>query len=125
MLGRSCVKIIRILGMLSFIWIQVQVPVWGVTNIAVINKGGSRTSVGNAANGVGVIEINSVDGNGHSINEYEVFDVGSEGVIFNNGSGLSKTELAGWIVGNGNLKGNESAKLILNTVKSKRSELGG
>jgi len=107
------------------VWIQLSTPLWAITNIAIINKAGSNTNTLNAANGIPIININKVDGAGHSINEYDIFDVGSSGIIFNNSSGLSNTELAGWIVGNSNLKDNQNATLILNTVKSKRSELGG
>ncbi|MDR2008820.1 MAG: filamentous hemagglutinin N-terminal domain-containing protein, partial [Alphaproteobacteria bacterium] len=125
MIGRLGSLVIRYIGMLAFIWVQLIVPTYAITNIAIINKSGSNTHLQNAANGIPIININKVDGNGHSINEYDVFDVGSGGIIFNNSSDLSNTQLAGWIVGNTNLKSNQNATLILNTVKSKRSELGG
>ncbi len=102
---------------------QLLYPIYATVNIAIINKNGSNTNSLNSANGIPIINIDKVNSQGKSFNEYDSFDVCKEGLIFNNSSNLSQTELAGWIAGNSRLEPNKSANLIVNTVHSKRSEL--
>jgi filamentous hemagglutinin len=80
--------------------------------------GGTNTGVLNAANGVPVVNIAAPNGAGVSHNTYQQFDVGSNGLIFNNSGAVSKTQLAGYVNGNPNLGPGQSATLILNEVTS-------
>ena len=87
---------------------------------------GGNTSIGQAGNGVPVININGANGSGLSHNKFTDYNVGANGVILNNATGkLQNTQLGGIILGNGNLKG-QAAKVILNEVTGGgRSQLGG
>jgi len=69
----------------------------------------------NAANGVPIVNINAPSNQGVSRNEYENLNINSEGLIFNNATGIIDTDLAGYIDGNASLNGN-SASIILNEV---------
>ena len=80
--------------------------------------GGTHTSVLNAANGVPVVNIAAPNGAGVSHNTYQQFNVGSNGLIFNNSGAISKTQLAGYVNGNTNFGTGQSATLILNEVTS-------
>ncbi|WP_034917065.1 filamentous hemagglutinin N-terminal domain-containing protein [Erwinia sp. 9145] len=68
-------------------------------------------------NGTTVVNINPVSGNGLSHNVYSNFDVGMKGVVLNNGTQASNTQLAGNIAANERLAG-QSASIILNEVTS-------
>ncbi len=77
-------------------------------------------------NAAPVIDIKSPTA-GVSHNIYSEFNVGHEGVIFNNSKNSSDTQLAGKIAGNSNFS-NESARVILAEVRSqsgKASQLNG
>lgn len=86
--------------------------------------GNNRAAAARAVNNVPVIDINKANENGLSHNVYDKLNVGKEGVIFNNSTNGANTALAGAISGNSNLTSG-SAKIILNEVKSGRSNLAG
>ncbi len=113
-----------ILGMYGFLMLETIAPLYGSINIATVYREGG-TNVIRSNNSIEVVNIARVDENGVSYNQYENFDVGKEGAILNNSHTLVDTKLAGWILGNNNLEPNKEAKLILNEVKSKKSELYG
>lgn len=72
-----------------------------------------------AANGVPIVEINTPSAGGVSHNQFDRFDVNQNGLIFNNSAGMVNTQLAGYIMGNGNL-GRGPAKIILTEVMGTR-----
>jgi len=81
---------------------------------AAINSANAPT-FDNAANGVPIVNITQPSSKGVSRNEYENLNVDTKGLIFNNSPDIVTTDLAGYIDGNANLKGN-SASIILNEV---------
>ncbi|MDE2035636.1 MAG: filamentous hemagglutinin N-terminal domain-containing protein, partial [Pseudomonas sp.] len=74
------------------------------------------TTVGQAGNGVPVVNIATPNGSGLSHNQFKDYNVGPNGVILNNANGpMTNTQQGGYIVGNPNLKGG-AASVILNEV---------
>lgn len=68
-------------------------------------------------NGIDILHITGVDGNGVSHNAYTQFNVKDRGLILNNATKYTKTQLAGYIDKNMFLSGN-GAKTIINEVTS-------
>ncbi len=86
-----------------------------VVNAQLIAAGSTATRVELAPNGVPLVQIAAPNGAGVSHNQYGQFNVGPQGVILNNSTGIVSSQLAGYIDGNGNL-GGAPARLILNEV---------
>ncbi|MGJ4748466.1 filamentous hemagglutinin N-terminal domain-containing protein, partial [Leptospira sp. SA-E8] len=68
-------------------------------------------------NNIQVVNINKASSAGVSRNQYNQFNVGPQGLILNNSTGIVQTQLGGYIDGNAALKG-QSARIILNEVVS-------
>lgn len=86
-----------------------------------INQGelpGVRSNI----NGSVTININSAK-NGISHNKYSQFDVSREGLILNNGTTTSSSQLAGGNVAANSKLGGNAASLIINEVTSSRSSI--
>ncbi|WP_339070907.1 hemagglutinin repeat-containing protein [Pseudomonas idahonensis] len=77
---------------------------------------GSGTSLGQAGNGVPIVNIAAPNGGGLSHNQFSDYNVGQQGVILNNAiNRTQETQLGGIILGNPNL-GGRAANVILNEV---------
>ena len=89
-------------------------------------QAGGNATIGQAGNGVPVVNINGTNGSGLSHNKFSEYNVGSNGLILNNSvNSVQNTQLGGYIPGNANLKG-QAAQVILNEVTgSNRSTLKG
>ncbi|WP_413793943.1 MULTISPECIES: two-partner secretion domain-containing protein [unclassified Pseudomonas] len=89
-------------------------PLWAQAGGIVVSAPG--TSLGQAGNGVPVVNIAKPNGSGLSHNQFKDYNVGSNGVILNNATNPAQsTQLGGIILGNPNLQGT-AAKIILNEV---------
>ena len=99
-------------------------PLWAQAEGIVVS--GAGTTVGAAGNGVPVVNIAAPNASGLSHNQFQDYNVGSQGVILNNATGRTQaTQLGGIILGNGNLNG-QAASTILNEVTgNNRSQLKG
>ncbi|GAA5109612.1 DUF637 domain-containing protein [Bartonella jaculi] len=86
-----------------------------------------RPTIGEASNGVPLVDIARPNGQGLSHNKYDSFNVDTHGVILNNSTEeVSRSQLGGLVLGNSNLRGTGAAKVILNEVVSaNRSRLEG
>ncbi|MDX9680352.1 DUF637 domain-containing protein [Pseudomonas protegens] len=89
-------------------------PVVAIADGIVVN--GSGTTLGQAGNGVPIVNIATPNGGGLSHNKFSDYNVGQQGVILNNATGRTQeTQLGGIILGNPNL-GGRAANVILNEV---------
>ncbi|WLG52999.1 filamentous hemagglutinin N-terminal domain-containing protein [Pseudomonas sp. FP1742] len=90
-------------------------PMWAQADGIVVATPG--TSLGQAGNGVPIVQIATPNGTGLSHNQFHDYNVGTQGVILNNvANQTGATQLGGIIVGNPNLTSGVAAQTILNEV---------
>ncbi|OCX24548.1 filamentous hemagglutinin N-terminal domain-containing protein [Pseudomonas graminis] len=89
-------------------------------------SGTTNTTLGQAGNGVPIVNIAAPNASGLSHNQYQQYNVGTQGVILNNANARTQsTQLGGIVVGNPNLNG-RAASIILNEVTgANASQLNG
>lgn len=84
-----------------------------------------RPTVVTSANGTPQVNITTPSAAGVSRNQYQQFDVGSQGAILNNSRTDTQTQVGGWVQGNPWLA-TGTARVILNEVNSSNpSQLNG
>ncbi len=83
-----------------------------------------QATVLQTANSLPQVNIQTPTAGGVSVNQYQQFDVQSQGAILNNSRKNTQTQLAGWIQGNPWLSNGE-AKVIINQVNSNNPSLLG
>ncbi|NWA10194.1 hemagglutinin repeat-containing protein [Pseudomonas gingeri] len=89
-------------------------PLWAQADGIVVSAPG--TTLGQAGNGVPIVNIAAPNGSGLSHNQFHDYNVGANGVILNNATARTQsTQLGGIILGNSNLNG-RAATTILNEV---------
>jgi filamentous hemagglutinin len=75
-----------------------------------------KTSVDRAQNGANIININTPNGKGISVNDFSEFRTKDPTVFNNFGQGVGRSYLAGMMASNPNLTKEQAARLILNRV---------
>ncbi len=86
---------------------------------------GEKPTVTETANHTPLIQIAAPSAGGVSHNQYDSFSVTEKGAILNNSFAWSKTELAGYISGNGNLASRPASVIVNEVVGSRPSTLNG
>ncbi|MGE7955212.1 hemagglutinin repeat-containing protein [Pseudomonas sp. NPDC089530] len=90
-------------------------PLWAQAEGIVVSAPG--TSLGQAGNGVPIVNIATPNGSGLSHNQFHDYNVGTQGVILNNvAAQTGTTQLGGIIIGNPNMTNRVAAQTILNEV---------
>ena len=88
----------------------------GYADIKVDKNVPQNTSVDRAQNGANIININTPNSKGISVNDYSEFKTKDPTVFNNFGSGAGRSHLAGMMASNPNLTKEQAARLILNRV---------
>ncbi|WP_459748806.1 two-partner secretion domain-containing protein, partial [Pseudomonas sp. 3A(2025)] len=84
------------------------------------------TQVGQAGNGVPVVNIAAPNGSGLSHNQFQQYNVDSKGVILNNATNPTQgTQLGGIVVGNPNLQGRAAGTILNEVTGANASQLNG
>lgn len=100
-------------------------PVWAQAD-GIVVSGTTNTSVGQAGNGVPVINIAAPNGAGLSHNQYQQYNVDGKGVILNNATGaIQATQLGGNILGNSRLGGRAASTILNEVTGANASQLNG
>ena len=86
---------------------------------------GEKPTVTETANHTPLIQIAAPSAGGVSHNQYDSFSVTEKGAILNNSFAWSKTTLAGYISGNGNLASRPASVIVNEVVGSRPSALNG
>ena len=116
MLKRTYSSRTKTLSLIIILSLQINSVAYAATTIVPDAAQGKNPEVMRAANQTTVVNIRKPNAAGLSHNQYRDLQVGKDGAIFNNSSEIVKTQLAGYITGNKQLAGHQSANLILNEV---------
>ena len=88
----------------------------GYSDIKVDKNIPQKTSVDRAQNGTNIININTPNNRGISVNDFSEFRTKDPTVFNNFGQGVGRSYLAGMMASNPNLTKEQAARLILNRV---------
>ncbi|HEX2583810.1 MAG TPA: filamentous hemagglutinin N-terminal domain-containing protein, partial [Steroidobacteraceae bacterium] len=95
-------------------------------SISPVNSGSaSDPAIKQSMNGTTVVDIATPSARGVSSNNWNEFNVGQDGIIFNNSAAPVLTQLGGWTDGNRRLAGGEASIILNQVVGANRSSLLG
>ena len=96
-----------------------------LTNAEVVLSGTGNTALDAAPNGVTMVNIATPNSAGVSQNIYQQFDVDTQGLILNNATGITQTQLGGYIDANANLVGGSAGIILNEVISTELSRLNG